>query len=240
MINNLEYKIIGHKKPAIVLLHGWGMSGKSFEEIVQNVSSDQMIIIPDFFGFGKSNNPPEYFDTYEYAYYIFLLLSKLNIDEVILVGHSFGGRVSIILSSKFNLKVKNLILTSSAGLLRFDLIKSLKIAKFKLIKKLVNCKILKPDILFKYGSSDYKNSNSLKVNFVKIINQDLSYLIKCICVKTYLVWDKKDKVTPYWICKKLNKNIKSSEIVLYKTGGHFCYLKNIYKFSSLINNCINN
>lgn len=238
---NLAYKLSGEIEPAIVCLHGWGMDSTCFDMLVQNIHKSQKVFRLDFFGFGKSDLPEEFFDTYEYAYSVFLLLSQLHIKKVILIGHSFGGRVAIILSSIFGVEVCHLILTSSAGLNRFNLIKSIKVFKYKLLKKMVKLKVLKSGILNKYGSSDYKKLNDrLQKNFVKIVNQDLCFLLKNIVCNTYLVWNKKDKDTPFWICKKLNKNIKQSKIVLYKNGGHFCFLSNIYKFSILINNVVNN
>lgn len=233
---NLAYELSGDIEPAIVCLHGWGMDNTCFNGLVQNIHKSQKILRLDFFGFGNSDLPDEYFDTYEYAYSIFLLLNQLHIRKVILIGHSFGGRVAIILSSVFSVDVCDLILTSSAGLNKFDLIKCIKVVKYKILKKLVKLKIVKPILLNKYGSDDYKKLNStLQMNFIRIVNQDLTYLLKNIECKTYLVWDKKDKDTPFWICKKLNKKIKFSDVVLCNNGGHFCFMLNIYKFSKLIN-----
>ena len=72
MIMNLDYKLIGKNSPAIVFLHGWGMSKECFDDIIQKIDEGPMILSLDFFGFGKSLEPKEYFDTYEYAYSVSL------------------------------------------------------------------------------------------------------------------------------------------------------------------------
>ena len=97
-MSELNYNYIdkGSKK-TIVFLHGWGLSGEVFDKCVFAMPSVSTITI-DLYGFGKSYEPKDYFDTFEYSYQIFLLLKKLNIDNIIIVGHSFGGRLGIILS----------------------------------------------------------------------------------------------------------------------------------------------
>ncbi len=235
MTKKLNYILSGEGEKTILYLHGWGMNKDCFTGFTSRLNTKAKNLIVDFYGFGDSDEPESYYDTYEYAYQIFLLLSRLEIKDIVLVGHSFGGRVAIILSAIFDIKVSAMILTSSAGLNRFSLKKTFNIFKYRLIKKLVKYKLLRPSSLSKYGSSDYKRlSSTMKRCFVKIVKQDLSYLLKNIECKTILFWAKDDKDTPMWICKKLNKNISNSKVLIMKSGGHFCFLKNFYKFSDLI------
>lgn len=240
MIKNLAYELKGINEPVIVLLHGWGMNKSCFDRLVQKIVPNQKILRLDFFGFGESEKPDEFYDTYEYAYQVFLLLSELKINKVILVAHSFGGRVAIILSSIFNINIVSLVLTSSAGINKFSIYKYIKILKYKIIKFFANKKLISNKLLYNCGSKDYKNLKNIdKKIFVKIINQDLKYLLKFIMCKTILVWDKKDKDTPYYICKTLHRNIKNNIVVLYSNGKHFAFMYNINKFSNLINNLLN-
>lgn len=234
----INYEYIKKDSPVtLVFLHGWGQSGNSFNKIINYISSNNSILKLDLPGFGLSEEPKEYFDTQEYAYQIFLLLNKLSIKNVILIGHSFGGRLSILLASVYDINIEHLVLTSSAGLNKFNLFRWLKIKKYKLVKWLVKHNILNKKSLNKYGSRDYKNSNNnLKVVMTKIVNQDLRKFAKKISAKTLLVWDKKDKETKYWICKKLRKYIENSKIIVFKNGGHFTAFKNANKFSNIISN----
>ena len=238
MINlHYEFNNIG-SKTTVLFLHGWGLSGNSFNSIISRLNPINVLKV-DLYGFGKSSESREYFDAYEYAYQIFLLLKELSIDEVIMVGHSFGGRLSIILSSVFGINVKNLVLTSSAGINRFNIKTWCKVRLYKLIKFLIKLKIISSKKLKNYGSRDYKNSSVImKKILVKVVRQDLRFLLKNITTKTLLIWDKNDKDTPYYICKVLNRNIKNSQVVLYKNGGHFVAFANINKFAFDFNNFI--
>lgn len=238
MNENLDYKFIDNKSDkTIIFLHGWGLNKNSFLKIINGLSDNCNILYLDFFGFGNSPEPQYPYDTYEYAYQIFMLICKLNLKKIYLVGHSFGGRISIILSSIFDIKIHCILLTSSAGLNRFNIIKFIKIRWFKFIKKLVKLKLLHNNKLNGFGSNDYQQlSNKMKLIFIKIVNQDLSYLLSKIECKTLLVWDRKDAVTPIWICNKMFRQIKHTQKYLFKNGGHFTFFYNTGKLINIVEN----
>lgn len=235
MINGLSFDYINRNSRSVyVFLHGWGMNKKSFDNI-KNKIVDNSVLTVDLYGFGESDKPKDYFDVYEYAYQIFLLLKNLNINSVILVGHSFGGRLAIILSGVFCIDIDRCYLCASAGVKCVTYIEKIKIIKFKIYKKLVYLNLINKNVLKNFGSTDYKNADGvMKSVFVKVVNQDLLYLAKFISCKTIIVWDKKDKETPYSICKKLHSEIKKSEVVLFNNGGHFAIYVNFNKFYRLI------
>lgn len=231
MIKKMHYGLTGDGKKTLVMLHGWGVDGTYFSQIVKQFNTKAKCLIVDFYGFGKSEEPPAYFDTYEYAYQIFLLLKRLGLDDIVLVGHSFGGRVAIILSSIFGIDICGLMLTSSAGLRRFSFKKSIRVAKFKFTKLMCKWGIFDKGVLAKFGSTDYKRlSKNMKQCFKQIVNQDLGFLLSKISVPTKLFWAKDDKETPIWMCKKLKKNIIASKACIFRTGGHFVYLKRAFRF----------
>lgn len=235
MIKKIDYDYVDNKNTTIVFMHGWGLDKSVFDRLVHFFSFKYSILNISFLGFGKSDTPLDYYDTYEYAYSVFLLLKELGVNRVVFVGHSFGGRVAIILSSIFDIDVRGMVLTSSAGLNRFSIIKKFKIIKYKIVKFLVKKKFMPNKVITKYGSDDYKKlTPNMKGVFVKVVNQDLLFLLKKINCNTCLVWDKRDRVTPYWICKKLHKNIMNSKIILFENGGHFACFCNINKFVNII------
>lgn len=240
MIKNLNYELRGSSERAIVFLHGWGLDGSVFDKLIGMFDESTKILNLDFFSFGKSDKGEEWFDTYEYAYHIFLLIKELGLREVVLVGHSFGGRVAIILSSVFDIKIYCVILMASAGINRFDLRKCMKIYFYKLTKFFVNKKMLPSKYLQKFGSSDYKklDTNDQKI-FVRVVNQDLQYLLKKIKYNVILMWDKKDDITPYWMCKKFYNILTNRNIYLFNNGKHMFFILNISKIYSIIKNCIN-
>ena len=148
MIKNLDYNLISNGKNVILFLHGWGLNKNSFDCVIKKIYSNISIMSLDFFGFGNSETPEKFFDTYEYAYHVFLLISELNFENLIIVGHSFGGRIAIILSAVFGINVKSIILTSSAGLNKMSIVKFVKIRLYKTLKLLASKKIISCNIVF--------------------------------------------------------------------------------------------
>ena len=109
-INFLDY---GNKnRDALVFLHGWGQNIEMMQMLGEPFKQDYRIIIIDFPGFGKSEEPKKVMNVSDYTNVVETLLKKLKIENPILIGHSFGGRVSVKFASRNN--VKKLILLSPA------------------------------------------------------------------------------------------------------------------------------
>lgn len=236
-----DYKKVGEK--TLVFLHGFGGNLHSFQDFTttfNNFGFSTLIINLTDYGF---KTLPKNFGIYDYALVVFLLIKKLRLKDCCLVGHSFGGRISIILSSMYNCEkiFKKVILVDSAGLKkRFDILTKLKIINYKINKFLVKKKIFREEKLLKFGSDDYKSINeNFKPIFNNIIKENLEYLLKFIKVDTLIVYGNDDKITPPYFAKILNKKIKNSKVV-FMDGGHFAYLENKQKFIKTIKNFIMN
>jgi pimeloyl-ACP methyl ester carboxylesterase len=232
---NYEYKN-NQSDSVLVFLHGWGCNKKYWENIISALGNRYSYIRMDLYGFGESEMPKNYFDTYEYAYKVFVVLKELGIDKITLVGHSFGGRLSILLSSVFDLNVENVVLTAAAGLNRFSLLKLLRVWHYKLCKRMVRFKVFPKCFLNKFGSKDYKGANAnLRGVLSRVVVQDLSFCLSRVCSPVVLFWGRCDKDTPYWLCKKIQKNIKTPvRLYLNKNSGHFVAFKNYMQFAKVL------
>ena len=160
-----------------------------------------------------------------------------ELDKVSVIAHSFGGRVAILLASLQQDKVEKLVLVDSAGIKpKFSLKNKLKILNYKVAKKLKEKGLIKRELI-NYGSEDYKALPSqMKPVFNNVINTDLTGYLKNITAPTLIVWGKKDNDTPYYMAKKINKNIKDSAIITFENAGHFCYLDNASEFQTIVSN----
>lgn len=114
----------------------------------------------------------------------------------------------------------------------------IKVAFFKTGKFVLNLlpntpkiKKFKEKLRGKVGSSDYKASNTILKETMKIIvNEDLSHLLPKISVPTLLIWGSLDTATPIEDGRKMEKMIPDAGLVEYKGSSHFSYLENL-------NNC---
>ncbi len=227
IVDGLKTNVLtmGQGKDAVVLLHGWGGSSFSMLGLGNDLCAKYKVIIPDLWGFGKSEDPPHTFDVFDYALCVVKVIKQLNLKQVHIIGHSFGGRLGIIIASLYPQYLKKLVLIDSAGLKsKFSIIKYLKIKRYKHIKKQVLLGKKDKKCLSRFGSKDFLSlNNTLKEVFVRVVNQHLNNLLKDITAKTLILWGKKDKDTPLYMAKVLHKNIKSSKLKLLN-GGHFAYL----------------
>ena len=89
-INN-DFETKKKNKPTLVFLHGWGGSTKSFVLAINYFSNLYPVVSMDFWGFGKSDAPNADYCLKHYVEQTRALLEHLNLKNIILIGHSFGG-----------------------------------------------------------------------------------------------------------------------------------------------------
>ena len=111
----LYYKDWGRGHP-VVLLHGWPLSGDTFDDAaVKLVEAGHRCIIPDRRGFGRSDQPWDGHDYDTYADDVAAILEDAKIAErVALVGFSMGGgEVARFLTKQGRDRVSKAVLISS-------------------------------------------------------------------------------------------------------------------------------
>ncbi|MEW9699461.1 alpha/beta fold hydrolase [Paenibacillus sp. SI8] len=87
----LHYEDVGSGKP-IVLIHGWPLSGRSWEKQVPAlVGAGYRVITYDRRGFGQSSQPWNGYDYDTFAHDLHKLIVHLDLSDVTLVGFSMGG-----------------------------------------------------------------------------------------------------------------------------------------------------
>ncbi|WP_405105636.1 alpha/beta hydrolase [Paenibacillus sp. FSL K6-1217] len=87
----LHYEDVGTGKP-IVLIHGWPLSGRSWEKQVPAlVEAGYRVITYDRRGFGQSSHPWNGYDYDTFAADLHALMLNLDLHDVTLVGFSMGG-----------------------------------------------------------------------------------------------------------------------------------------------------
>ncbi|MDK2886024.1 MAG: hypothetical protein PWP54_582 [Thermosipho sp. (in: thermotogales)] len=228
------------KGKILVFIHGWGGNLHSLFPIARQLNYKSVLI--DLPGFGQSETPSSPIDSFKYASIIQKLLENSGINEAILIGHSFGGKIAAIIASKKPEWLKGLVLISSPGIkLKKSLNVEIKKFIYKTLKKLIS--ILPNNEKFveklrnKFGSEDFKNSKGTMREILKIVvEEDISDILSEINCKTLLIWGEKDKDVPVKVGLKFNELIKNSKLIVYENAGHFPYLENFDVFINDLNN----
>ncbi|ENH97887.1 alpha/beta hydrolase fold protein [Gracilibacillus halophilus YIM-C55.5] len=238
---HIHYQQEGEGQP-VVLLHGWGTSLDLFADLQHSLAQDFQVTSIDFPGFGQSDEPPESWDVSQYTDFLEKLLLQLQIEQPILVGHSFGGRVSIKYASRHS-DVEKIILIGSAGIKPKRSLKYyVKVYTFKAIKQCLRLPVLnkyKEDILSKYrgkaGSSDYQNaSRVMQQTLSKVVNEDLTHHMPHIQAPTLLIWGANDTATPVDDARKMEELIPDAGLALIEGAGHYVFLEQKRRVATII------
>ncbi len=222
----IHYELKGKGKVCL-FLHGWGQDGKAFS-LIQSKLNGYAWLTVDLPPFGKSEEPKNW-TIFTYANMVISLCEHLNIKTCNVIGHSFGGRIGLIMASLTPQFVNKLILLDSAGMKpKRNLKYHFSVLKYKIFKLL---NILQENA----GSSDYKALNpKCRSTFVSVVNTFLEEYCYQIKAPTLIVFGKQDEVTPLYMAKRLNRLIKNSTLKIVDHAGHFCYEDRPIKIAEII------
>ena len=229
----------------IFLLHGWGANLELFKNIADIMSEAYTVVSLDFPGYGQSDEPKDAWDILRYAEFVIAFIKHFNCDKVILLGHSFGGRVIIKMSNIPDLPflIDKIILVDTAGIMPKRTLKyKIKIRIYKTGRFILNMPSIKklfPDALENYrkkmGSSDYANASEIMRRvLVKTVNEDLTPLLENITAPTLLIWGENDTDTPVSDGKLMEQKIPGAGLVVLKGAGHYSFLEQPYAFGRVI------
>ena len=197
-------------------MHGWGQNGDAFSFVQSKLNKFKWLTI-DLPPFGKSEMPKSW-TIFTYANMVTSLCEHLNIKSCNVIGHSFGGRIGLIMASLTPKLVNKLILLDSAGMKPKRSLKyHFSVLKYKIFKLL---NILQENA----GSSDYRALDpECRSTFVSVVNTFLEEYCYQIKAPTLIIFGKQDEVTPLYMAKRLNKLIKNSTLEVVEHAGHFCF-----------------
>ena len=107
--------------PLLVLLHGWGDCGASFQFLVDELPADRYVVAPDWRGFGRSHHRCESYWFPDYVADLDALLTRYRPeDPVDLLGHSMGANVAGLYAGIFPERVGRFVNVEGFGLADSD------------------------------------------------------------------------------------------------------------------------
>lgn len=221
---NINYIQYGSGKD-IVLLHGWGQNIAMMKPLGDKLEKKYRITILDFPGFGDSAEPSVAFTIYDYCEVLEILLKKLKVENPIIMGHSFGGRVGIVYSSRND--VEKLVLFGSPCV-KEKTKESMKVKLLKTLKKVPGLNKLEDFAKRHIGSRDYRNASKImREILVNVVNEDLSECARKIKAPTLLIWGENDTEAPLDDARKLEKLISDCGLITFPGLTHYAYLENL-------------
>jgi len=208
--NILNYIEVGKGSATpVLILHGWGRSATEWQGMASDLASysGRKIYILDLPGFGGSSLVSVK-DIFEYSEIVQKFCKYLEIEKVIIMGHSLGGRIGIVMATEPFPLVEKLILVDPAGVKT----KSIKRLALKSLAKIFGWMPtnLRRKLISGFMDEDYKNNPRLRTLYKAVVAHDLTNLLTKIECSTWIVWGEEDKVLPISLAKIYKRLIPNS------------------------------
>jgi pimeloyl-ACP methyl ester carboxylesterase len=220
----------GEGVPTVLALHGWQRTHQDFSPVIDAAS-----ILPggplnavglDLAGFGATPPPPEPWGSEEYARHLLPLFEGPGVlaERVVLVGHSFGGRVAVHLAPLVADRIERLVLTG-VPLLDREGRRSRPALSFRLARRLHRLGLITEERMEamrqKYGSPDYRAAQGvMRGVFVKLLAEQYSERMAAIRCPVDLVWGAEDTEVPMEVAVRAQTLFPSARLMTLPDVGH--------------------
>lgn len=234
--------VIGQGRP-VVALHGWGGAIRSFWPVAEQLAArGYQVHVLDLPGFGTSDLPPVPWGVSDYSRFTCHYLDSVGLKRVDLLGHSFGGRISLVLAAEHPDRVRKLVLASSAGIPTTPGIRQrLRTAWAQTIRNTLDRlgldglrARLQHRYHERYASEDYRSAGPLRETFLRVISEDLTPFAQRVQAPTVLIWGDQDADTPLWQGRRLEALIPDAGLIVFQGAGHFAYLERLPDYVRIV------
>ncbi len=237
------------KKSPIVILHGWGLSSETFTPLRLKLKElGYQVYSPDLPGFGKSKKPNHPLELSSYALFLQKYLRDNSIKHPILIGHSFGGRVSLKYIYLYPKSVRAIILSGTPG---FTPIPKKKLMLFIFLAKLGGFLFSIPPLTlfsddvrkwyyYVVGAKEFFRAEGvMRETFKRIVKEDLVECMENVTVPCLLIWGQYDIIVPVSIAHRMKDVIPQSQIVVLPEADHGAPFKEPRIFASYVDRFLN-
>jgi len=231
-------------QPPIVILHGWGLSGKTFIPLTEELKKcGYRVWTPDLPGFGESGMPERPLTLTDYAHFLDEYLKKNRIKHPILIGQSFGGRVSLKYNQLHPKSVRALILSGTPG---FTPIPKKKLLLFIALAKIGKLLFSIPPLslfqdavrrwyYYAVGAKEFfRAEGAMRETFKRIVQEDLVASMEVVDIPTLLLWGEYDIIVPVSIAERMHQVIAGSELIVIPEADHGVPFKQPEVFASYV------
>jgi pimeloyl-ACP methyl ester carboxylesterase len=105
---------MGEGSPALLFLHYWGGSRRTWSGVMERLSDRFRCIAIDLRGWGKSDHRAKDYSLIAQADDVEAVIEELNLMDFVLVGHSMGGKIAQILAARRPVGLQAVVLVAPA------------------------------------------------------------------------------------------------------------------------------
>lgn len=201
---------------------------------LKTIAPTEAIDLP---GFGEEPLVSDQWGIPDYADWVKEYVEQHKLKDIVLLGHSFGGRITSYIASSNPSWLKAIILVAAPSIRRPSKEVVLRIKFYKLVKK-----VLPQNIRKLFYPQELQNAHQSGVGkiFRNAVNLDQTNELKKISVPTLTIWGERDAETPIRVAKEMHELIKNSQLEIIKGTGHMPNLDNPHLFYGTIKNFLKN
>ncbi|MEZ5281490.1 MAG: alpha/beta hydrolase [Acidimicrobiales bacterium] len=222
---NLFGRRHGDGQPRVLALHGWSRTHADFDGVLSGGDRPAIDAIAlDLPGFGASPTPTQAWGAADYARQIAPILDEMKLP-VVVVAHSFGGRVAVNLAQQRPAAIAGLVLTGVPLLRRQGSANKSPLA-FRIGKRMHKLGLV-PDtkmeeLRTRYGSADYRAASGVMRDIlVKAVNESYEEQLAAISCPVDLVWGDDDTAAPADIATRAETMLHDCHLTVVGDADHF-------------------
>ncbi len=214
----------GTAAPSVLALHGWARTHRDFARVLAPSEGEALDSIAlDLPGFGAAPPPPEAWGSRQYAELVAEVLDEMA-TPIVVLGHSFGGRVGVELAALRPELVGGLVLTG-VPLLRTRRPPRPALG-FRVARRLAGFGLVSAakmeELRHRFGSADYRAAEGVVRDvLVKVVNERYEATLGAVRCPVDLVWGELDEVAPVGVASSVADRLGAQARVTVLAGvGH--------------------
>lgn len=212
----------GSAPARVVALPGWRRTHADFDAVLTGL--DAIAVDPP--GFGSTAEPPAPWGAADYAAAVAPALEEIG-QPVVLVGHSFGGRVAVHLAAARPELVKALVLTG-VPLLRLTAPPAPKLG-YRLARWLNRRGVISDERMEarrrQAGSADYNAAAGVMRDvLVRTVNETYEPQLAAVTCPVELVWGDADSAAPLGVAERAAEIVGGATVTVVP-GDHFAPIR---------------
>jgi pimeloyl-ACP methyl ester carboxylesterase len=237
-VNGLDLNIrdVGSGDPALVFIHYWGGTGRTWDLVAKPLSAHHRCIAPDLRGWGGSDKTATNYDLHTQADDVAGIIRSLGLSQYILVGQSMGGKIAQILGSRSPAGLKGLVLVAPAPPTpigapkeqRDGMLSSYQSAAgVEMALSILTARQLTPELRQQVVDDTLGGSSAAKSAWTKEgMTLDITHLVDKITVPVTVIVGDSDKVeTESLLRRELASRIPGTEFIILPGVGHLSPLE---------------
>ncbi len=211
----------GEGTPWVLALHGWRRDHQDFSAVLASAGMDAVAL--DLPGFGSAPAPEKVWGTPEYADAVAAMLDEMA-PRVVVLGHSFGGRVAVHLAARRPDRIAGLVL-SGVPLHRPPGARPrpplrLRIARLLAAHGLAGEERVEA-LRQRYGSDDYRAASGVMRDIlVRTLAEDYTDAIGAVRCPVELIWGDDDTAAPLAVARRVERELADAHLVVCPGAGH--------------------